>query len=226
LAYSEEEQQGHKEYSLPEHLEALSMVHKTSAGQEGFSLVEILVAIAVFGILTAVLSANLTMTSRAGNVNQSILNFDLLVGRVNNMFKDSNICENTNIVTTGLRTLSAGFTTTPISSLTELTLGTQKIIEKKWDTSRQFKVTVLELWQQTPPAVPVVLPQKFFARLHIEIRPDRDNSAAVVRDIPLMITSDASGKITSCYSQISRRIPCEDLGWVYDGTKTPDCAPP
>jgi prepilin-type N-terminal cleavage/methylation domain-containing protein len=202
------------------------MAIKDTESQQGFSLVEVLIATGVFAILAVIMSHSISMSSRDGSYNQAALNFDLLVSRINNIFKNSNICESTNIVTGGIQTVDSGFTQTPLASLNELTLGGQKIIDKNWDDDNQFRVIKLELWQQTPPFVPPITPQRYFARLHIEIRPNRDSTAIMSRDIPIVIAANAARTIVSCYSEVSRRIPCEDLGWIYDAKKTPDCSPP
>jgi hypothetical protein len=214
------------------------------ASSEGVTIIETLVTTAMILAILAMGLKYLGKTKWAIQASgQASLDFYAAENLVNVIVRDPILCENLNIIGTkvsrvgpgaGQPRIKIGPDTLPNTSYPNLALkvggGSRVIYEYGNQSGQTFQIDAIRLYQTMAP-VGVAPPLRVPLQLWVWYRnrtPHGGWSAQKTSVTGFMGAVDATDVLQSCYSVTSRRIMCQDLGWVFDPEASvgADCTPP
>jgi hypothetical protein len=202
--------------------------------EAGVTLLEAIISLGVAGILMSVGLKFLSSGKTLRDSEFSVFAYHAKENLLNTAIRDPVLCENLNILKQ-VTIVPAG----PAPGQGRLLLGTFPSLSFErgvgpaasfmlFDTadSTEFRTTQIRLYQNL---APVGLAPPFRVPVTLEVSHQTTGSvSAHLARFAIMMSVDAAMKPTSCYLVISRRIVCEDMGWVFDATAAAgnDCRPP
>jgi prepilin-type N-terminal cleavage/methylation domain-containing protein len=207
-------------------------LRKRTNAQDGVTLLESLVTLAIATVVIATgfryIESGRVFRKTAG----AVLTFYSKVNLLNDAIRDPVLCESLNIidnVTADPTGPDAGQSDKLIAQFSDISFqgpgANYKIFDKA--DNKEIEYSRLEIWQRLAP-VGISPPYRVPLTLEIHYKV-KGSSKKHFQPISFMGSFDAGMKLKSCFLVVSRRIVCEDMGWVFDpsaGAGEKDCLPP